>query len=93
VRAKLLARKGDHREAEKLADDAVSLLEQTDMLDAHAHALADGAEVLAAAGRNAEATERLDHALALFERKGNVVLAESARADLARLAEAAPTPS
>ncbi|MFL6030248.1 MAG: AAA family ATPase [Gaiellaceae bacterium] len=93
VRAKLRARAGDRREAERLAYDAVALFEQTDMLDAHAHALTDLAEVLTTAGRVAEARQSLLQALALFERKGNVVLAASARAHLARLGAAAPTAS
>src|SRR3954470_1891114 len=93
VRAKLRARAGDRREAERLAYDAVALFEQTDMLDAHAHALTDLAEVLTTAGRVAEARQSLLQALALSERKGNVVLAASARAHLARLGAAAPTAS
>jgi class 3 adenylate cyclase/tetratricopeptide (TPR) repeat protein len=83
VRAKLLARARSHPQAEALAREAVALIGQTDMLDARAHALADAAVVSAAAGRSEEATERLAEALALFEQKGNVVLAERARASLA----------
>jgi class 3 adenylate cyclase/tetratricopeptide (TPR) repeat protein len=93
VRAKLLARMGRNAEAELLAREAVSLVEQTDMVDSHAHALADLGEVLALAGRLDDAEQELEHARTLFDRKGNVVLAAKARADLAALREPAPAAS
>jgi len=93
VRAKLLAHAGRHAEAERLARQAVSLVEQTDMLDSHAHGLADLAEVLALAGRVDDAEQELEQALTLFERKGNAVLAAKVRADLTTLHEPAPAAS
>jgi tetratricopeptide (TPR) repeat protein len=93
VRAKLLARAGRHAEAERLAREAVALVEQTDMLDSHAHALADLAQVLALAGRVDPAEEELERALTCFERKGNAVLAAKTRADLTALREPAPAAS
>jgi hypothetical protein len=47
------------------------------MLNTHADALVDLAEVLTLAGQNAQA--ELDRALALYERDGNLVMAERTR--------------
>jgi class 3 adenylate cyclase len=94
VRAKLLARRGSHPDADRLAREAVSLAEGTDMLNFHGHALADLAEVLALNGRPGQGAAQLDRALALYERKGNVVSAARARRRLAELRKAAAaTPS
>jgi class 3 adenylate cyclase/tetratricopeptide (TPR) repeat protein len=78
VGAKLQARAGRHAEGEALAREAVALFAETDMVDYHAHALADLAEVTAATGP-------LEEAIALFERKGNVVAAGRARAALVEI--------
>ncbi len=93
VRAKLLARRGDHVEAERYAREAVSLAEQTDMLGWHGRARSDLAEVLASAGRDEEATTELGTAIVLNERKGNVVAAGAARRRLAELRTSAPAAS
>ena len=53
------------------------------MLNAHADALIDLAEVLTLAGQDAR-TE-LEQALALYERKGNLVMAERTRSRRAEL--------
>jgi hypothetical protein len=64
------------------------------MLNFHGHALADLAEVLALNGRPGQGAAQLDRALALYERKGNVVSAARARRRLAELRKAAAaTPS
>jgi tetratricopeptide (TPR) repeat protein len=78
VQGNLLARRGELDEGERLARDAVALAEETDMLNVHAAALVDLAEVLALAGK-AGRTE-LEQALALYERKGNLVMAKRTRA-------------
>jgi len=83
VRGKVLARRGGFREGERLAREAVALAEETDMLNAHADALLDLAEVLALAGQDARA--ELEQALALYERKGNLVMAERTRSRLTEL--------
>jgi hypothetical protein len=83
VRAKLLARAGSHREAERLAREAIALGERTDMLNWQANALADLAEVHTLAGRVDESSADLRRALALYEQKGNRVSAERARTALA----------
>jgi tetratricopeptide (TPR) repeat protein len=78
---KLLARRGELDEGERRAREAVALADETDMLNVHADALLDLAEVLALAGRDARA--ELEAALALYERKGNLVMAERTRSRLA----------
>lgn len=59
------------------------------MLDDQAGAYADLAEVLALAGRAEEAAEVLEQALARYERKENLVMAERVRTRLRELAAAA----
>jgi tetratricopeptide (TPR) repeat protein len=83
ARGNVLARRGELEEGERLAREAVALAEDTDMLNAHADALLDLAEVLALGGRDARA--ELDRALVLYERKGNLVMAERTRSRLAEL--------
>jgi ATP/maltotriose-dependent transcriptional regulator MalT len=84
VRAKALARRGQGREAEELAREAVELLRGTDALPLQAGALEDLAEVLALVGA-AGAREYLEEALGLLERKDDVVSAERVRASLRAL--------
>jgi tetratricopeptide (TPR) repeat protein len=83
VRARVLAGRGEHDEAERLAREAVALAEVTDMLNLHADALISLAEVLVLAGK--EARPALEQALALYERKGNLVVAERTRARISAL--------
>ena len=84
ARAKVLAARGVGEQAERLAREAVRLAERTDHLEEHADALMTLAEVLRRAGRAAEAEPALEEALRLSEQKGNTVLAQRARAALAR---------
>ncbi len=51
VRAKLLARRGEHAEAERLARESVAWVEPTDALEHKAVSYYDLAVVLAAAGQ------------------------------------------
>jgi tetratricopeptide (TPR) repeat protein len=88
VRAQVLARRGEHKEAEALARKAISLAEETDMFNFHGNALADLAEVYALAGRTENAREQLEQALVLYERKGNLIAAGRARGRLEELAHA-----
>ena len=90
VRAKVLARRGEHAEAERLAREAVAVGEETDMLDAQGDTHADLAEVLLLAGKPDEAAAALEQALERYERKGNLVSTQRARARLADLEHAAP---
>ena len=84
TRAKVLARQGQEREAEQSAREAAALISGTDALDLRGTALLDLTEVLILAGRGDDARAPAEAALGLFERKGNVVSAEEARAVLVR---------
>jgi class 3 adenylate cyclase/tetratricopeptide (TPR) repeat protein len=86
VLAKVLARRGKHAEAERLAWEAVAVCEETDMLDAQGDAYADLAEVLLLAGKPGEAAAALEQALERYERKGNLVMAGRTRDRLAAAA-------
>jgi tetratricopeptide (TPR) repeat protein len=85
AQATVLAQRGDHAEAVRLAGEAVAIGEQTEMLNGQADAYADLGEVLALAGRQQEAGEALNEALRRYERKENFVMAERMRARLAEL--------
>jgi class 3 adenylate cyclase/tetratricopeptide (TPR) repeat protein len=89
VRAKVLARRGEHGEAERLASEAVTSCDQTDALNTQGDAYADLAEVLVLAGKPNDAAAALEQALQRYERKGNVVSLRRTRARLAKLQEAA----
>ena len=77
VRAKLLARRGEHAEAERLGREAVAICDDTEMLDQQGDAYADLVEVLQLGGKTDEAAAALEQALDRYERKGNVVMAET----------------
>ena len=79
VRAKLLAREGSFEEAERVARETVEAAEGTDNLNMRGDALLDLAEVLRAAGREADAAEALGQASARYEEKGNLVGTRRAR--------------
>ncbi len=85
VRANVLALRGEHAEAERLAREAVEIAEATDMLVATGEAYLYLAGVLRLVERNEESVEALQVALALFERKGVVPLIERTRASLLQL--------
>jgi DNA-binding SARP family transcriptional activator len=88
-RAKVLARRGDLGEAERLAREAVSLAEQTDFFNLHANALLDLATVLQHARRPEEAAAAAEAARSLYERKGNLVGVDKAQALIGLLDTAA----
>jgi class 3 adenylate cyclase/tetratricopeptide (TPR) repeat protein len=79
ARANVLAQQGDLNEAERVAREAVELAGQTDSLNTHAIALTGLADVLELAGRGEEAADAIHEALALYDRKGNLVMAERTR--------------
>jgi tetratricopeptide (TPR) repeat protein len=83
VRAKLLARRGDVEEAERLAREAMALAARTDYLDLRAHTSADLAEVLRLAGRPQASAAASEEAIRLYEQKGNIVAARRLRRLLA----------
>ncbi len=84
VRAMSMASRGQLAEAEAVASDALQAAEQTDDLNRQARVLVDLADIVRRAGREAEAASLEERALALFERRGNVVLAERIRGGRAR---------
>ncbi len=84
VRAKLLARKGDHVEADQLAREATALADGTDILDRRS-AYAGLGEVLLLGGKPDEAALAFEQALDRYERKGSRVMAERTRARLEEL--------
>jgi tetratricopeptide (TPR) repeat protein len=85
VAALVIAHRGDHADAERLAREAVAYVRATDSPNVQAGALSDLGEVLAAAGRHEEAAAAFREALALYERKGIVPLARRTRERLATL--------
>jgi tetratricopeptide (TPR) repeat protein len=85
VRAKVLARRSQHDEAERLAREAVAIAENTDWLDGQGDPYADLAEVLTLAGKPDEAGAALEQALVRYERKENLVMAERTRTRLSEL--------
>ncbi|MBA2641697.1 MAG: hypothetical protein H0U82_02055 [Actinobacteria bacterium] len=85
ARAKLLAQREELDAAETVARAAVDIARNTDDLNLHGTALLSLAEVLAAGDRPEDAHAAAEVALALYERKGNIVLARTAREFLARL--------
>jgi class 3 adenylate cyclase/tetratricopeptide (TPR) repeat protein len=85
ARARIFAAEGRAVEAERLARDAVAILEPTDALISKAQGAAALADVMVAAGRPREAVPALEDAIRFSEQKGDVVTAAKARADLDRL--------
>jgi class 3 adenylate cyclase/tetratricopeptide (TPR) repeat protein len=88
VRAKVMATRGQFREAEHLAREAITLADTTDLLNVQADAYSDLADVLALAGKTEGFAAALEQALERYERKGNLVMAERTRT---RLVEAQTT--
>src|SRR5262249_47595963 len=80
ARAQVLAERGDTRAAERLSAEAVAMASKTDWLNDHADALMVRAEVLCALGQPGDAAARRKEALELYQRKGNVIAADRARA-------------
>ncbi len=83
VKAKVVARRAEHADAERLAREGVAIGERTDQINVVADAYADLGEVLALAGRADEAAGAFAEALERYERKENLVMAERTRARLA----------
>src|SRR5262249_33954184 len=88
VKAQVLARRGEHAEAERLAREAIAIGERTDDINSLAGADQDLGEVLMLVGRPKDAAAALEQAAALYERKGNVVMAEGLHNRRAALREA-----
>ena len=93
TRATVLAQRGEAEQAEDLAREAVDIARRTDHLNMQASALLAFADVLAIEGRPAQAIPIIEEARVLYDRKGNVVMAEQARTLLAELGDAVASES
>jgi class 3 adenylate cyclase/tetratricopeptide (TPR) repeat protein len=80
--AKVTAQRGDHQTAERLVNEAVEIVASTDWLNLRGDAAIDLAEVLSLAGKREEEIVGLKQALELYERKGNVIMAQRTRTRL-----------
>ncbi len=76
VRARVMAARGEHEQAETLAREAVEFSLRTDFPQNQGDAYADLAEVLGAAGKDREAAEAGIEAARIYRSKGNVVRAD-----------------
>jgi tetratricopeptide (TPR) repeat protein len=85
ARGKAVAALGRPEEGERLAAEAVALVDETDFLIDRAEARMGLADILRSAGRPDEAAQLLEEALRLHEQKGNVVSRERAAALLGEL--------
>jgi class 3 adenylate cyclase/tetratricopeptide (TPR) repeat protein len=90
VRARVLALRGEYSEAERLAREAVAIGERIQALSWQADSYANLGEVLGSASRTDEAAAALEDALARYERKGNLVMAQRTRVRLSQFRAAAP---
>jgi tetratricopeptide (TPR) repeat protein len=88
VQARVHASRNEHADAERLAHEAVRLLERTDGLKMQGDALSDLAEVLEVAGRREDAIAAWQEALDCYERKQIIPLARRLRERLAAIQDA-----
>jgi tetratricopeptide (TPR) repeat protein len=80
VRAKIHARRGEFETARKLAVEAARIAEPSDGLNRRARVQRDLGEVFRLAGSAGEAASAFEHAIDLYEQKGNLVGAAQIRA-------------
>jgi len=85
VQARVESHRGRNEDAERLARQAVAMIEQTDALNFQAAAHSDLADVLAAADRTRESVAALHQALERYERKRNASAAGQVRLRLEAL--------
>jgi tetratricopeptide (TPR) repeat protein len=85
TRARVLARRGQFQEAERLAREAIAIRATAEGPNGHAEALMALAEVLRLAGRRSEGLETLTEAAERFAQKGNIVMVERTRRLIAQL--------
>ena len=91
VRARVLAKRGEHDQALELARASVQLMASTDAPIWRANAARDYADVLRRAERLTEAEDALREALDLYERKGSAVAAARVREALEELSRESPS--
>jgi class 3 adenylate cyclase/tetratricopeptide (TPR) repeat protein len=87
VRARLLARIGEHERALPLAREAVAAADETDYVTTRTDARLALADVLARAGERRGAVAALEEARAIYERKGHTAGVADATRQLAELLE------
>ncbi len=85
LRAKVLARRGEHAESLRLAGEAIALAETTDSNHEIADAFRALAEVHRVSGDVDDAVAALERAVALYEEKGLIPAVQRTRAALAEL--------
>ena len=85
VRAKVLARRGEHAEAERLARDAVAMGDETESLNGREMRTPISRRCCCSPAGATKRSPRSRQALERYERKGNLVSAQRARARLAEL--------
>ena len=85
VRSMVAARRGSFEDAERMAREAIAMIDQGDFINDQADARMALAEVLQLAGRVPEAAEAVHQALDRFRAKGNVTQSAIAEARLAEL--------
>jgi tetratricopeptide (TPR) repeat protein len=85
LRGLIHARGGRYAEGERFARRAVDVIDRTDFADWRGRIRLDLGEVLRLSGKPTEAVAAITDAIEIFERKGEVVAAETARAALAAL--------
>jgi class 3 adenylate cyclase/tetratricopeptide (TPR) repeat protein len=85
VKALVLAHRGEHREAERLARESVQVTEATDGLNDQADAYYCLSRVLAEAGRSNDAFEALEQALDRYERKKSLAMVAQVKPKLEEL--------
>jgi class 3 adenylate cyclase/tetratricopeptide (TPR) repeat protein len=85
AQARVHAVRGEPAEAERLAREAISLIEGSDDGIFQPDAWVTLGDVLALGGKTDEAEEALEEALGHYERKGNLVLADRTRRRLTEL--------
>lgn len=86
VRARVLARRGEIRQAEAFAREALAIAEKTDFVNDRADALVDLSHVLETSRRRNDAVGAASAALHLYQLKGNIVAAEATQRYLRKLA-------
>ncbi len=78
VQAKLLAREGQHEQADAIIAEAIELIGDSDWLDGQGNGFMDLAEICRLRGRIGDALAALAQASARFAAKGNIVSARRA---------------
>jgi tetratricopeptide (TPR) repeat protein len=85
AQARVLADRGQAKDAVDVVREAVALITPTDAVNTQADTSEELARALVGTGKREEAAEALEYALSLYEQKGNLTSANSVRRKLADL--------